>query len=163
MLAIAGSSVVVIVANDGVLFPGNPRPPAQHRRRSPIELRSWPRRHSRLITTRAPATSTGQHRGVPRWRWTGPRPGGYQFANEDGSDQYKPNDPKVHTPDVYPRETAAMANTGADSNGKPVLPGAYGLPQTVFGTTRPDGLATLHKIARPVSAAMLKTVRRPQA
>ncbi len=77
---------------------------------------------------------------------------GYQFANEYPSDQYKPGDPALDQPVVYPRGTLAMANSGADSNGSQFflvykdsqLPPQY----TVFGKIQDDGLATLDKIAK---------------
>jgi peptidyl-prolyl cis-trans isomerase B (cyclophilin B) len=77
---------------------------------------------------------------------------GYQFANEYPTDQYKPEDPAVHEPVVYPRGTLAMANAGPNTNGSQFfmvykdtqLPPEY----TVFGTIQPDGLATLDKIAK---------------
>ncbi len=76
---------------------------------------------------------------------------GYQFANEYPTDQYKPDDPAVRQPVVYPRGTLAMANAGPNTNGSQVfmvykdskLPPEY----TVFGTIDQTGLATLDKIA----------------
>lgn len=76
---------------------------------------------------------------------------GYQFGNEYPTDQYKPNDPALQQPVLYPRGTLAMANAGPDTNGSQFfmvykdsqLPPAY----TVFGTIQQDGLATLDKIA----------------
>ncbi|BCO36616.1 peptidylprolyl isomerase [Mycobacterium heckeshornense] len=77
---------------------------------------------------------------------------GYQFANEYPTDQYKPDDPALHEPVVYPRGTLAMANSGPNTNGSQFflvyrdsqLPPEY----TVFGTIQQDGLATLDKIAK---------------
>lgn len=99
---------------------------------------------------------------------------GYQFANEYPTDQYKPDDPAAHKPVVYPRGTLAMANTGPDTNGSQFflvykdsqLPPEY----TVFGTIRPDGLATLDKVAKagvagggqdgaPVTGVTIKSVQ----
>lgn len=77
---------------------------------------------------------------------------GYQFTNEYPSDQYKPDDPAVHQPVVYPRGTLAMANRGPNTNGSQLfmvykdsqLPPEY----TVFGKIQQDGLDTLDKIAK---------------
>jgi peptidyl-prolyl cis-trans isomerase B (cyclophilin B) len=77
---------------------------------------------------------------------------GYQFANEYPTDQYKPDDPALHEPVIYPRGTLAMANAGPNTNGSQffmvykdtVLPPGY----TVFGKIQQDGLATLDKIAK---------------
>jgi peptidyl-prolyl cis-trans isomerase B (cyclophilin B) len=77
---------------------------------------------------------------------------GYQFPNEYPTDQYKPDDPAVHEPVVYPRGTLAMANRGPNTNGSQFfmvykdtqLPPEY----TVFGKIQQDGLATLDKIAK---------------
>lgn len=77
---------------------------------------------------------------------------GYQFADEYPTDQYPPNDPKLHEPVLYPRGTLAMANAGPGTNGSQFflvyknseLPPQY----TVFGTIQSDGLATLDKIAK---------------
>ena len=77
---------------------------------------------------------------------------GYQFANEYPTDQYKPDDPAVHEPVIYPRGTLAMANAGPNTNGSQFfmvykdtqLPPEY----TVFGKIQQDGLATLDKIAK---------------
>jgi peptidyl-prolyl cis-trans isomerase B (cyclophilin B) len=99
---------------------------------------------------------------------------GYQFANEYPSDQYKPEDPALHEPVVYPRGTLAMANAGPNTNGSQFfmvykdsqLPPEY----TVFGTIQQDGLATLDKIAKggvvgggqdgaPVTKVTIKSVR----
>jgi peptidyl-prolyl cis-trans isomerase B (cyclophilin B) len=99
---------------------------------------------------------------------------GYQFANEYPTDQYKPDDPAVHEPVVYPRGTLAMANRGPNTNGSQVfmvykdsqLPPEY----TVFGKIQQDGLDTLDKIAKggvagsghdgpPATAVTIKSVR----
>lgn len=77
---------------------------------------------------------------------------GYQFANEYPTDQYKPGDPAVHEPVIYPRGTLAMANSGPNTNGSQffmvykdtLLPPDY----TIFGKIQDDGLATLDKIAK---------------
>jgi peptidyl-prolyl cis-trans isomerase B (cyclophilin B) len=98
---------------------------------------------------------------------------GYQFANEYPTDQYKPEDPALHQPVVYPRGTLAMANAGPNTNGSQFfmvyhdsqLPPNY----TVFGTIQDDGLATLDKIAKsgvngggqdgaPATAVTIKSV-----
>jgi peptidyl-prolyl cis-trans isomerase B (cyclophilin B) len=77
---------------------------------------------------------------------------GYGFVNEYPTDQYRPDDPALQQPVVYPRGTLAMANTGAPgSNGSQFflvykdsqLPPNY----TAFGTIDATGLATLDKIA----------------
>jgi peptidyl-prolyl cis-trans isomerase B (cyclophilin B) len=99
---------------------------------------------------------------------------GYQFANEYPTDQYKPDDPAVHEPVVYPRGTLAMANAGPNTNGSQFfmvykdsqLPPEY----TVFGKIQQDGLATLDKIAKggvagggqdgqPATQVTIKSVR----
>ena len=78
---------------------------------------------------------------------------GYGFGNEYPTDQYPPNDPKAQQPVVYPRGTLAMANSGQpNSNGSQFfmvyrdsqLPPQY----TIFGTSQPDGLTVLDKIAK---------------
>jgi peptidyl-prolyl cis-trans isomerase B (cyclophilin B) len=84
---------------------------------------------------------TGQGNGGP----------GYEFANEYPTDQYRPDDPALQAPVVYPRGTLAMANAGPGTNGSQFflvykdskLPPNY----TVFGTIDQTGLATLDKIA----------------
>lgn len=99
--------------------------------------------------TTAPASGVLQC-GDPKGDGTGGP--GYQFANEYPTDQYKPDDPALHQPVVYPRGTLAMANAGPDTNGSQFfmvykdtqLPPEY----TVFGTVQADGLATLDKIAK---------------
>jgi peptidyl-prolyl cis-trans isomerase B (cyclophilin B) len=77
---------------------------------------------------------------------------GYGFTNEYPTNQYRPDDPALQNPVVYPRGTLAMANTGAPgSNGSQFflvykdsqLPPNY----TAFGTIDATGLATLDKIA----------------
>lgn len=77
---------------------------------------------------------------------------GYGFNNEYPTNQYRPDDPALQNPVVYPRGTLAMANTGAPgSNGSQFflvykdsqLPPNY----TAFGTIDATGLATLDKIA----------------
>jgi peptidyl-prolyl cis-trans isomerase B (cyclophilin B) len=99
---------------------------------------------------------------------------GYQFPNEYPTDQYKPDDPAVHEPVVYPRGTLAMANAGPNTNGSQFfmvykdtqLPPEY----TVFGKIQQDGLATLDKIAKggvagggqdgqPATEVTIKSVR----
>jgi peptidyl-prolyl cis-trans isomerase B (cyclophilin B) len=99
---------------------------------------------------------------------------GYQFANEYPSDQYKPEDPALHQPVLYPRGTLAMANAGPNTNGSQFflvykdtqLPPEY----TVFGKIQQDGLATLDKIAKggvtgggqdgaPATQVTIKSVR----
>ena len=85
---------------------------------------------------------TGQGTGGP----------GYGFANEYPTNQYRPDDPALQQPVVYPRGTLAMANAGARAtNGSQFflvykdsqLPPNY----TAFGTIDATGLATLDKIA----------------
>jgi len=76
---------------------------------------------------------------------------GYQFANEYPTNQYRPDDPALQEPAIYPRGTLAMANSGPDTNGSQfflvykdsTLPPNY----TVFGTIDDTGLATLEKVA----------------
>jgi len=77
---------------------------------------------------------------------------GYGFVNEYPTNQYRPDDPALQSPVIYPRGTLAMANTGAPgSNGSQFflvfkdsqLPPNY----TAFGTIDQTGLATLDKIA----------------
>ncbi|MET0475585.1 MAG: peptidylprolyl isomerase [Mycobacterium sp.] len=76
---------------------------------------------------------------------------GYQFANEYPTDQFRPDDPALQSPVVYPRGTLAMANAGPGTNGSQFflvykdsqLPPNY----TAFGTIDATGLATLDKIA----------------
>jgi peptidyl-prolyl cis-trans isomerase B (cyclophilin B) len=99
--------------------------------------------------TASPASSVLQC-GDPTGDGTGGP--GYQFPNEYPTDQYKPDDPAVHEPVVYPRGTLAMANAGPNTNGSQFfmvykdtqLPPEY----TVFGKIQQDGLATLDKIAK---------------
>jgi peptidyl-prolyl cis-trans isomerase B (cyclophilin B) len=77
---------------------------------------------------------------------------GYQFANEYPTNQYKPDDPALQQPVIYPRGTLAMANAGPGTNGSQFflvykdsqLPPGY----TVFGKVDDTGLATLDKIAQ---------------
>jgi peptidyl-prolyl cis-trans isomerase B (cyclophilin B) len=121
--------------------------------------------------TTAPASGVLQC-GDPKGDGTGGP--GYQFANEYPTDQYKPDDPALHQPVVYPRGTLAMANAGPDTNGSQFfmvykdtqLPPEY----TVFGTVQADGLATLDKIAKggvagggedgpPATEVTIKSVR----
>ena len=101
----------------------------------------------RLTTT--PGLSVLQC-GDPTGKGTGGP--GYGFVNEYPSDQYRPDDPALQSPVVYPRGTLAMANTGAPgSNGSQFflvykdsqLPPNY----TAFGKIDATGLATLDKIA----------------
>ena len=88
--------------------------------------------------------------GDPRGDGTGGP--GYQFANEYPTDQYKPDDPALGQPVVYPKGTLAMANGGPDTNGSQfflvyrdsLLPPGY----TVFGKIQQDGLDTLNKVAK---------------
>jgi peptidyl-prolyl cis-trans isomerase B (cyclophilin B) len=76
---------------------------------------------------------------------------GYQFANEYPTNQYRPDDPALQSPVLYPRGTLAMANAGPGTNGSQFflvykdsqLPPGY----TAFGTVDQTGLATLDKIA----------------
>ena len=76
---------------------------------------------------------------------------GYQFANEYPTNQYRPDDPALQNPVVYPRGTLAMANAGPGTNGSQfflvykdsTLPPGY----TVFGKIDDTGLATLDKVA----------------
>ena len=52
---------------------------------------------------------------------------GYGFVNEYPTNQYRPDDPALQSPVVYPRGTLAMANTGAPGlQRQPVLPGLQG-------------------------------------
>jgi peptidyl-prolyl cis-trans isomerase B (cyclophilin B) len=101
----------------------------------------------RLTTT--PGLSVLQC-GDPTGKGTGGP--GYGFVNEYPTNQYRPDDPALQQPVVYPRGTLAMANTGAPgSNGSQFflvykdsqLPPNY----TAFGTIDATGLATLDKIA----------------
>jgi len=99
---------------------------------------------------------------------------GYQFPNEYPTDQYKPEDPAVHEPVVYPRGTLAMANAGPNTNGSQffmVYKDTQLAPEyTVFGKIQQDGLATLDKIAKggvagggqdgqPTTEVTIKSVR----
>lgn len=76
---------------------------------------------------------------------------GYEFANEYPTNQYRPDDPALQSPVIYPRGTLAMANAGPGTNGSQFflvykdsqLPPGY----TVFGTVDKTGLDTLDKIA----------------
>lgn len=101
----------------------------------------------RLTTT--PGLSVLQC-GDPTGKGTGGP--GYGFVNEYPTNQYRPDDPALQSPVIYPRGTLAMANTGAPgSNGSQFflvykdsqLPPNY----TAFGTIDATGLATLDKIA----------------
>lgn len=72
---------------------------------------------------------------------------GYRFANEYPTNQYRPFDPALKEPVVYPRGTLAMANSGPDSNGSQffivyedsVLPPTY----TVFGSVDPTAMTAV--------------------
>ncbi len=72
---------------------------------------------------------------------------GYRFANEYPTNQYRPFDPALKEPVVYPRGTLAMANSGPDSNGSQffivyrdsILPPTY----TAFGSIDRTGLAAV--------------------
>lgn len=76
---------------------------------------------------------------------------GYEFADEYPANQYRPDDPALQSPVIYPRGTLAMANAGPGTNGSQFflvyqdsqLPPNY----TAFGTIDQTGLATLDKIA----------------
>jgi peptidyl-prolyl cis-trans isomerase B (cyclophilin B) len=76
---------------------------------------------------------------------------GYEFANEYPTNQYKPGDPQLRQPVLYPRGTLAMANAGSGTNGSQFfivyedsqLPPGY----TVFGGVDQTGLTTVDKIA----------------
>lgn len=76
---------------------------------------------------------------------------GYRFANEYPTNQYRPFDPGLRLPLIYPRGTLAMANSGPDSNGSQFfivyqdsrLPPQY----TVFGRVDEDGLAAVKRLA----------------
>ncbi|MGH9479907.1 MAG: peptidylprolyl isomerase, partial [Terriglobales bacterium] len=87
---------------------------------------------------------------------------------------YKPDDPALHEPVVYPRGTLAMANGGPNTNGSQffmVYKDSQLLPEfTVFGKIQDDGLATLDKIAKagvtgggddgqPATEVTIKSVR----
>jgi peptidyl-prolyl cis-trans isomerase B (cyclophilin B) len=76
---------------------------------------------------------------------------GYKFADEYPANQYKPDDPALQQPVIYPRGTLAMANAGPGTNGSQFfmvykdsqLPPNY----TAFGAIDKPGLETLDKIA----------------
>ncbi|MGL4305945.1 MAG: peptidylprolyl isomerase [Mycobacteriaceae bacterium] len=76
---------------------------------------------------------------------------GYSFADEYPADQYPPGDPAANNPQIYPRGTIAMANSGPNTNGSQfflvfgdsILPPKY----TVFGTIDEAGLTILERIA----------------
>ena len=76
---------------------------------------------------------------------------GYRFANEYPTNQYRPLDPELRQPVVYPRGTLAMANSGPGSNGSQffivyrdsTLPPTY----TVFGRVDDRGLAVVERLA----------------
>lgn len=77
---------------------------------------------------------------------------GYRFTNEYPSNQFRPDDPALEQPVLYPRGTLAMANSGGfGSNGSQfflVFRDSKLAPNyTVFGTIDQTGLATLDKIA----------------
>ena len=76
---------------------------------------------------------------------------GYRFANEYPTNQYRPLDPELRQPVVYPRGTLAMANSGPGSNGSQffniyrdsTLQPTY----TVFGRVDDRGLAVVERLA----------------
>jgi peptidyl-prolyl cis-trans isomerase B (cyclophilin B) len=76
---------------------------------------------------------------------------GYQFPNEYPTSQYRPGDPALQQPVVYPRGTVAMANAGPGTNGSQfflVYRDSLLAPNyTVFGTINQSGLTALDKIA----------------
>ena len=75
---------------------------------------------------------------------------GYRFANEYPTNQYRPFDPALKVPVIYPRGTLAMANAGPDSNGSQFLvitrdsqlPPTY----TVFGSVDKTGMAAIDEL-----------------
>ncbi|WP_099244581.1 peptidylprolyl isomerase [Mycobacterium sp. shizuoka-1] len=76
---------------------------------------------------------------------------GYRFANEYPTNQYRPFDPALKQPVMYPRGTLAMANAGPDTNGSQffivyrdsMLPPTY----TAFGQVDKTGFGIVDDIA----------------
>lgn len=75
---------------------------------------------------------------------------GYRFANEYPTNQYRPFDPALKEPVIYPRGTLAMANSGPDTNGSQffivyqdsVMPPTY----TVFGSIDPADMTAVDEL-----------------
>ena len=78
---------------------------------------------------------------------------GYRFANEYPTNQYRPLDPALREPVIYPRGTLAMANAGPDSNGSQFFivyrDSALAPTYTVFGRVDEAGLAAVDRLAAP--------------
>jgi peptidyl-prolyl cis-trans isomerase B (cyclophilin B) len=76
---------------------------------------------------------------------------GYRFVNEYPTNQYRPFDPALKDPVIYPRGSLVMANSGPDTNGSQffivyrdtVLPPTY----TVFGSVDETGLRIVDNVA----------------
>jgi peptidyl-prolyl cis-trans isomerase B (cyclophilin B) len=76
---------------------------------------------------------------------------GYRFANEYPTNQYRPFDPALKQPVIYPRGSLVMANSGPDTNGSQffiaygdsILPPTY----TVFGSVDETGLKLIDQVA----------------
>ncbi|MGI9124595.1 MAG: peptidylprolyl isomerase, partial [Mycobacterium sp.] len=76
---------------------------------------------------------------------------GYLFGSEYPTNQYRPFDPALKQPVIYPRGTLAMANSGANSNGSQfmiVYKDSEMAPQyTAFGRVDEAGLALVDRLA----------------
>ena len=97
---------------------------------------------------------------------------GYEFANEYPTNQYRPDDPALQSPVIYPRGTLAMANAGPGTNGSQFFVTVAATPwlnrkHTIFGEVADqssrdvvDAIATTATGAmdRPVDPVVIESV-----